>query len=124
MAIAWVSQVEKEHLVISIPKGSEATNVLLQREMFSVNELGVGQESLAKEFGGKNCQKALSPEKAKVVATDYDLPMLTNCCLTAFCKTINVQEINEQVLITAKIIDTISGINMESMVFKKSDFFG
>ncbi len=57
MAIAWVSQVEKAHLVIALPKGSEATDLLLKRKAFSVNELGVGQENLAREFGGKNCHQ-------------------------------------------------------------------
>lgn len=123
MAIAWVSQVEKDHLIISVPKGAEATDLLLKRKMFSVNELGLGQEDLARQFGGKNCQRDEMPSLAEVQSTEHDLPIIVNCCSSTLCSIFNVVEINEQVLITAKILSVQSHLDLQPLVFNKADFF-
>lgn len=123
MAIAWVSQVEKDHLIISVPKDAEATNLLLKRKMFSVNELGLGQEYLARQFGGKNCQRDEMPSLAEVQSTEHDLPIIVNCCSSTLCSFFNVVEINEQVLITAKILSVQSHLDLQPLVFNKADFF-
>ncbi len=123
MAIAWISQVEKEHLIISIPKGAEATNLLLKREAFSVNELGIGQEDLAREFGGKSCKHKPITSLAKINSTDYDLPIILNCRSSTICSTLNVVEINEQVVITAEIISSQSHLDLQPLVFNKAVYF-
>ena len=123
MAIAWVSQIEKEHLIISVPKGSEATKLLLQRESFSVNELGLGQEDLAREFGGNNCEKKPASSLAIIESTEYNLPIILNCCSTIICSILNVVEINEQVVITAKIINVRQQLDIQPLIFNKSVYF-
>ena len=123
MAIAWVSQIEKEHLIISIPKGAEATNLLLKREAFSVNELGLGQEDLAREFGGNNCEHKPTASLATINATEHDLPIILNCCSSSICSTLNVLEINEQVVITAKIISSQKHLGLKPLVFDKAVYF-
>jgi flavin reductase (DIM6/NTAB) family NADH-FMN oxidoreductase RutF len=124
MAIAWVSQVEKEHLIISVPKGAQATNLLLERKMFSVNELGLGQENLAIQFGGKNCVQEVISTLAQIKPTEHNLPIIENCCSSTICSVKNVVEINEQVVITAKIISTKEGMDIPSLIFNKATFFG
>ncbi|NQZ22693.1 MAG: flavin reductase [Colwellia sp.] len=124
MAIAWVSQVEKEHLIVSVPKGAQATNLLLERKMFSVNELGLGQENLALQFGGKNCHRDLISIIPQIKGTEHNLPILLNCCSSSICSVQSLGEINEQVVITAKIISTTKGIDMPSLVFNKATYFG
>jgi flavin reductase (DIM6/NTAB) family NADH-FMN oxidoreductase RutF len=123
MAIAWVSQVEKEHLIVSVPKGSHATNLLLERKMFSVNELGLGQENLALQFGGKNCFQETITTLPQIKPTEHNLPILLNCCSSSICSVRSVVEINEQVVITAKIISTKKGLDMPSLVFNKAVYF-
>lgn len=123
MAIAWVSQVEKDHLIISIPKGAEATNILLKRTMFSVNELGLGQEDLAREFGGKNCEQKRKPSLAKIKSTEHNLPVILNCCSSSICSTLNIVEINDQILITAKIINVQNNLALQPLVFDKAVYF-
>lgn len=123
MSLAWVSQVEKQHLMVSAPKGATATNLLLKQQLFSVNELGLGQEGIAEQFGGKDCVKNTVTSPAKIKPTEHNVPMLENCCLTAIAKVISVVEINEQVLITARIIDTISGVDMSPLIFNKAAYF-
>jgi flavin reductase (DIM6/NTAB) family NADH-FMN oxidoreductase RutF len=123
MAIAWVSQVEKEHLIISVPKGSTATNLLLQREMFSVNELGIGQDDLARQFGGKNCTIGNSANLSNINATEYNLPILSNCCSSTICKVLYVNEINEQIVVTAKVINSVKQLDLDPLIFNKSDYF-
>ena len=123
MAIAWVSLVEKEHLMISIPKGAEASSLLLERKAFSVNELGLGQEDLAREFGGKNCEHKPTGSLAKISSTKHNLPIILNCCSSTICSTVNVEEINEQVVITAKIISTQNHLSLQPLTFKKAIYF-
>jgi len=123
MAIAWVSQVEKEHLIISIPKGAKATNLLLKRKMFSVNELGLGQEDLAREYGGKNCEHKTTASVAKIKSTKHNLPIILNSCSSTICSALNVVEINEQILITAKIISVQNNLDLQPLVFNKADYF-
>ena len=123
MAIAWVSQVEKEHLIISIPKGAEATNLLIKRKMFSVNELGLGQEDLARQFGGKICEQKPITERVKIESTEHNLPIILNCCSSAICRVINVVEINEQVVVTAKIICVQKNLDLQPLVFNKAVYF-
>lgn len=123
MAIAWVSQIEKEHLIISIPKGAEATNLLLKRAVFSVNELGLGQEDLAREFGGKNCKHKTKPSLAKIKSTEHNLPIILNCCSSSICSTLNAVEINDQILITAKIINVQNNLTLRPLVFNKAVYF-
>lgn len=123
MAIAWVSQVEKEHLIISIPKGAEATELLLKREKFSVNELGLGQEDLAREFGGKNCEHDITSSLAKIEPTEHDLPIIINCCSSTICDVLKIVEINEQIIITAKIINVQNNLDLQALVFNKAVYF-
>ncbi len=123
MSIAWVSQVEKEHLIISVPKGAEATNLIISRNMFSVNELGIGQESIARQFGGKNCDRKLMSALAQIKPTEHNLPIIVNCCSSTICSVKSVVNINEQVVITAKIINTQNGLDVSPLIFDKSAYF-
>jgi flavin reductase (DIM6/NTAB) family NADH-FMN oxidoreductase RutF len=122
MAIAWVCQVEKEHLIISIPKGAEATKLLLQRAMFSVNELGVGQENLAREFGGKNCENKPSSSLANITTKD-NIPTISNCCSSTICRVVSHEVINEQVVITAYIMKSQNNVDLPPLIFDKSVYF-
>ncbi len=123
MSIAWVSQIEKDHLIISAPKSAQATNLLLKREMFSVNELGVGQEDLARQFGGKNCDKQVMSSIADIEPTEHNLPIMLNCASSSICCVSSVVEVNEQVVITAKMINTQKGLDMLPLVFNKGVYF-
>ena len=123
MSIAWVSQVEKEHLIISIPKGADATNLLLKRKIFSVNELGLGQEDLAREFGGTNCEQKPTSALANINSTEHDLPIILNCCSSTIGSVIDVVEINEQVVVTAKIISVKKHLDLQPLVFDKAVYF-
>jgi len=123
MSIAWVTQIEKHHLIISAPKGSQATNLLLKREMFSVNELGEGQEALAREFGGSKCAKQTESSIAQIKPTEQNVPIIVNCSSSTICRISSVVEVNEQVVITAKISNSLNGSNMQPLMFKKSDYF-
>jgi flavin reductase (DIM6/NTAB) family NADH-FMN oxidoreductase RutF len=123
MSIAWVSQIEKDHLIISAPKGALATNLLLDREMFSVNELGIGQEDLARQFGGNKCDKHPILNIAQVEPTEHNLPIIINCSSSTICCVSSVVEINEQVVITAKMINSQNGSDMAPLIFNKAVYF-
>ncbi|MCJ8318002.1 MAG: flavin reductase family protein [Colwellia sp.] len=123
MAIAWVSQVEKEHLIISIPKGSSTSHLLLEQKKFSVNELAVGQEDLARQFGGQNCQGKPSINLAQIKFTEHNLPIILNCCSSTVCEVLKVSEINDQIVVTAKIICSQSNLDLLPLIFDKSAYF-
>jgi len=123
MAIAWVSQVEKEHLILSIPKGSLGTTLLLTRAIFSVNELGIGQENLAREFGGQQCENKPTSSLATIEATTEGVPIIVNCCSSTLCRVLSHVEINEQIVITAKILKAQHNLNLQPLVFDKSVYF-
>ena len=123
MSIAWVSQVEKEHLIVSIPKGSSVSHLLLQQKKFSVNELAKGQEDLARQFGGANYQKKTSENLAEIKFTEHNLPIIINCCSSTVCEVLHASEINEQIVVTAKIICSQSNLDLLPLIFNKSVYF-
>jgi len=123
MAIAWVSQIEKKHLIISVPKSCEATVLLMEHGTFSVNELGIDQEDIAREFGGHSCIKKANKDKAIIVETDCGLAILNDCRTNIICTTISMNEIEDQVVITAEILKVINKTDMQPMIFIKSNFF-
>ncbi len=123
MSLAWVSQVEKEHIVISAPKESLVTSRVLENGIFSINQLGVGQEDVARLFGGRNVDKSNIEKKVDIGQASKGTPILNQCCFTVVCKVTNSFDINKQTVIIGQLLETIEHSFVQPLIFKKTDFF-
>ncbi len=123
MAISWISQMESEHLMLSVPINAKATSRLLLSKKFSVNVLGQGQEEVAKIYGGTKCKKAVNSNECAIKILKDGAPALAECCSTIFCKVISTIEIGEQVLILGKMLRIVSKDNCIPLVYEKSSYF-
>lgn len=123
MTIAWASLVEKSHLIVSLPKKSEATQQLLKNEKFSINILESSQEGIAKYFGGSHCIKSETPDSGQLESTQYDLPILLNCCRSIICGVVQVNEVNDNVVVIANVIDVINDSDNKPLIFDLAVYF-
>jgi len=122
MSIAWVTLVEKEHILISIPKNTEATNNLLLNKQFSVNILSNEQKETAKQFGGKEAVKPNYINENIIKFTDNGLPIFNKCCSCYMCDIYLINEIKDQIVVIGSIIESIK-TNKKQLIFNKADYF-
>jgi flavin reductase (DIM6/NTAB) family NADH-FMN oxidoreductase RutF len=121
ISISWVTLVEKDHIVISIPKNSETTKNLLSNKQFSVNILGIGQEEIAKQFGGKNSVSSNPKDKNLIKFTDNGVPILNNCCSNYICNIYLINEIKDQISVIGSIIEC-NKTNKKPLIYNKVDY--
>ncbi len=105
MSISWATLVEKNYLVISAPTAATTTSTILKNKIFSVNVLSVGQEDIAKQFGGHASLQSDRIDKKLIKFNKNKPPVLESCCSIYICKLSEIKEINKQVVIIGKIID-------------------
>jgi flavin reductase (DIM6/NTAB) family NADH-FMN oxidoreductase RutF len=123
MTISWITMIETNHLVMSVPKNAKATTQLLKNKTFSVSELTEGQEDIAKQFGGKKCNMDNLVDKSSIKYDQSGLPIIFNCCSNAICEVIFVNEVNQQIIVTGLITKVISNNELKPLIYNKSDYF-
>ncbi len=122
MSIAWTTLVEKSHILISIPKNTDATNFLLLNKQFSVNILTNEQKEIAKQFGGEKSIKPNSINENIMKFSNNGLPIINNCCSNYMCSIYLTNEIEEQIVVIGSIIESIN-TNKKPLMFNKADYF-
>lgn len=123
MSIAWCTFVEKNHVVISLPKSASGTKRLLADEMFTLSALSDDQTEVARKYGGSNQKYRLGSEEKYLVSTQWGVPVVANCYAVMLCKIYHVLEVNEQVIVTAEVTDRNVNDERNLLIFEKSDFF-
>ena len=123
MSIAWATQVEEEHLIVSLPRYSFSTERLLTAGCFTVNILADSQKELAVKFGS-----AKEPGN-KFEGVDYAIEgeavVIANCQKAIFCELESTREIRKQLVVVGLVKHLASSSNGTSpLVYKKSDYFG
>jgi flavin reductase (DIM6/NTAB) family NADH-FMN oxidoreductase RutF len=123
MTISWITMIETDHLVMSLPKNTKATTQLLENKIFSVSELTEGQEDIAKQFDGKKCNMDNLVDKSSIKYDQSGLPIIFNCCSNAICDVIFTHEVNQQILIAGKITKVMANNELKPLIYNKSDYF-
>ncbi len=123
MSIAWLTKVEKEHVLVSLPRGALGTQKALVDKRFTLNLLAESQIEIARQFGGSKQKKLVDKSHAVIVNTEWGIPAIRDCCSTYLCKVASAQELNEQMLVIAKIFACIDKGKSTPLTYKQSDFF-
>ena len=122
MSISWATLVEKDYLVISAPKAAITTNAILKNKIFSVNVLSVGQEGIAKQFGGHTLVKSDEINKQILIFNKNKPPVLEGCCSIYICKSSEIKKINKQIVIIGKIIEHKQN-SSKPLIYDKGAYF-
>ncbi len=123
MAVSWVTQVESEYLIISVPKKAKATNSLLINKTFSVSILSQDQENIAKKYGGNKCKESSDSSNGAVKFLQNGMPVIANSCATIICQIFSTNEIAEQIMIVGKIEEVVAMPGCKPLIYDKSNYF-
>lgn len=122
MSIAWATQVEEEHLIVSLPRYSFATERLLTAGCFAVNILADSQKELAVKFG------SAKDSGCTFEGVDYAIKgeavVIAGCHKAIFCGLESTREIKKQLVVVGLIKNlTLSSSSASPLIYKKSDYF-
>ena len=104
LAVAWATQVEKHHILISLGAGSFTCREILATRVFALSQLHEAQTELAKTFG---LRSSADMDKFAGVATEVwgtGAPLLVDRYQGFECEVIESSELVDQVLFTARIL--------------------
>ncbi len=122
MSISWLTFVEKDHVMISIPDRSVCTKLLCSNKEFSINVLYQGQENVAKYFGGNSVSKPKALKNNFVKKLENGFPALEYCCGTYFCLIHKVVQLNEQVVVIGKIYGHLTNTDKKPLTYNKNHY--
>jgi flavin reductase (DIM6/NTAB) family NADH-FMN oxidoreductase RutF len=122
MSIAWATQVEEKHLIVSLPRHSFATERLLTVGCFTVNILADSQRELAVKFG------SVKEPGYKFEGVDYAIEgeavVIADCHKAIFCELESTKEIKKQLVVVGLVKNlTLSSSSASPLIYKKSDYF-
>lgn len=121
MSIAWATQVEEEHLIVSLPRYSSATEKLLTAGCFTVNVLAASQQELAVRFG------SAKESGRKFEGVDYAIKgeavVIADCPKAIFCELESTKEIKKQLVVVGLVKYLVLSSSTSPLVYKKSDYF-
>lgn len=136
MSIAWATQVEAEHLIVSLPRDSASTEKVRAAGCFTVNILAASQRALALRFGSAGDHDPTGSKfmgsksvGSKFEGVDYavegEAVVLAGCHRAIFCGLESTQEVGKQLVVVGLIrrSDLASG-GGPPLIYKKSDYFG
>jgi flavin reductase (DIM6/NTAB) family NADH-FMN oxidoreductase RutF len=122
MSIAWATQVEAEHLVISLPRNSVPTERVLTAGCFTVNILAASQKDLAVRFGSSERLEN------KFDGVDYavrgDAVVIADCCRALFCELKSAQELGDQLVVVGLVRrEELGSGGTYPLIYEKRDYF-
>lgn len=122
MSIAWATQVEEEHLIVSLPRYSFATERLLTAGCFTVNILADSQRELAVKFG--SAKETGNKFEGVDYAIEGEAVVIADCQKAIFCELESTMEIKKQLVVVGLIKHLASSSSSASpLIYKKSDYF-
>ncbi|WP_205695410.1 flavin reductase, partial [Corallincola luteus] len=89
MSIAWLTKVEKDHVLISVPKGALGTEKLLEEGRFTLSLLAETQTEIARQFGGSKQKVVVEKDQTFLFSTDWGTPAVGECSGVFLCEVIS-----------------------------------
>lgn len=123
MSISWATQIEKSHVVLSLPIKSYITSRLVGEGIFSVNILGENQKEIAANFGGRECRESECSDTVETEYAEEGVPTLKDCCDSLICRLVKHEEIGDQVLCVCKVISRDTKNMVRPLIYEKSEYF-
>lgn len=121
--IAWVTQVEKNHAVVSLPASSAVSQALAKERTFTISALGEGQEAIARQYGGAD---QLLPEAQVPGELNFDVwetPVIAGSPARWLCEQQRSMDIGEQRVVIARILESRAAESFAPLVYRHDDYF-
>ncbi|GAA5215191.1 hypothetical protein GCM10025776_10760 [Corallincola platygyrae] len=127
MSIAWFTQVETDHLVLSLPGNSDVTDRLLDDSRFTLSVLSECQVPVAKMFGGSQQKQLASDihwqEEEALEMTEWGIPAVKNACGVYLCEVVSEDRIEGQRIVIAKMLHREEVEGCIPLPYRKTDYF-
>lgn len=121
MSIAWMTQVEREHILFSGPSPAAATKRVIETGTFFVSMLADDQTEVARFFGGRNSKRSALDE-VNLIEVDGHL-CVEGVVQSLRCSVVDVRNLGEQVLVTGKIADRVVLSDGLYLGYNRSDYW-
>ena len=122
--IAWVTQVEKTHAVVSLPASSALSQALANERTFTISALGEDQESIARQYGGAGQEHPEAPVPGELNFNVWETPVIANSPAHWLCEQQRSMDIGEQRVVIARILDSRAAGADAPLIYRHHDYFG
>ena len=124
LAVAWATQVEKHHLLLSIGKDSFTCEQILSSRVFALSQLHDAQSDLARTFG---LRSSADSDKFSGIDTEEwgtGAPILQDRFQAFECSVVSTQELEGQVLITGRVLrNEPPRADVEPLAYITADYY-
>jgi flavin reductase (DIM6/NTAB) family NADH-FMN oxidoreductase RutF len=104
LAVAWVTQIDTDYILICIGNQSYTRELILNSKAFGLSVLAKEQVSVAKIFGRHSSRKIDKFKKISFHTAKTGSPLLDNCVAAFDCEVEVVHDHNDTKLIIGKIV--------------------
>ena len=122
-AIAWGTRVEKDHVMVSLPKQAAVTVRVGESGTFTISVLFRDQSDIARQYGGKSQTDPRDVDPRDLNFTQWAVPVVEDACAQVLCEVRHRLTVKEQVIVIAKIIDTAFPDRLDPLVYDHSHYF-
>ena len=121
--IAWATKVEQGHVMVSLPVDASVSDHILQDKTFTISILASHQANLARQYGGRKQSRPLPPNRDDLNFTLWGIPVVKDCRAQLLCVTQQINFIEQQVVIIAKIQQATSRNDVAPLVYDHGAYF-
>lgn len=122
-ALAWVTKVEREYVVLSLPLNSEIAQVIEKGKSFSISALNQNQADVARQYGGAKQISQLPKNSADLDFETTSQPIVREASGWFICQVVETKVLNEQLLVIASILESKFDSKSEPLIYDHGAFF-
>jgi flavin reductase (DIM6/NTAB) family NADH-FMN oxidoreductase RutF len=123
-SIAWATNVEKNHVMVSLPAGAAVTRAIAARQTFTVSVLGAGQSNIARQYGGSQQLRQVARNDEDLNFEQWETPIVQNSRGSFLCEVAKTISLNKQTIVLGKITDSIFSEEIPPLIYDHSAYFG
>lgn len=123
ITIAWATQIENQHIVLSLPKYSEATSLISVESKFTVSVLSNTQINIARQYGGIEQTRQADKDAVLLDFEKWHIPVVKKAAEHILCESKATLEVSNQVLILGSILEYTRFEEIPILVYEKTDYF-
>ena len=120
MSIAWMTKVERDHVVLSLPKKAKGTQRVTSTGRFTLSLLSESQRDIARLFGGAGSHSVPGP--VDLVETDWGMPAIGSSCAVYLCDVVTTQALNDQVVVMVRMTGPVYETSASPLVYNEEDY--
>lgn len=123
MSITWISFVESDHVMMSLPKEASATERLLEGERFTVSALSATQLAVARSYGGRKVRTNEDIQAVDVEGRRWGMPVIRNSLTDLLCLRCHVNDIRQQTIVIGTVIERVQNSSDPPLLYRHADYF-